>query len=254
MKKCSGLISFVIVIVACGLCRATVGMTYRARVMDIVDGNTIAIGSKIGPHGITLRPDGPLVLDAIRAPELDEPGGPEAKSFLEAMLRGKEISVSELTDCGKSRGAWIFCNHKGRKQNINLLMVQKGLARCAELHVHAMSSVPMKQAQNEAIRRKLGIWAKAKPQGQSKDSTSSVKYDANVATDAAVTSSQNRDSAKPTEVVEGLNPEGVSSVICGKAKEDCRRQVLFWSMLAAGIAACLGLCYYIRHRRTSMRW
>lgn len=137
---------------------ATLTTEYHSLVVDVIDGDTIVISNKVS-RGVKVRAEGPIKLDAIDAPELDQPCGREARAFLEELIKGKEISVRELTDMGKSRGAWIFISEEGKKKNVNLLMVQTGLARCAKLYVHSMASVPMQKAQDEAIRLKLGIWA-----------------------------------------------------------------------------------------------
>ena len=146
---------------------ATVGISYQATVIDVVDGDTIIVGEKRGPHGIKLRSQEPVELDGLDAPELGQLGGEQAKMFLEELIKGKDVSIIELTDMGKSRGAWIFLPQKGKKdkKNINFLMMQKGLAWRSKLQVHSASGSfkKMKELEAEAREKKIGIWSKENP-------------------------------------------------------------------------------------------
>ena len=145
-------------------CLATVTMTYKAIVTNVVDGNTILIDVKRAPNTnnpVGMKPGGPVVLDAIDAPELDQPGGQEARQFLTELLVGKEVLVVELTDMGTSRGAWVTLDGNC----VNLLLVQNGHAWLGTFNVHGQRSRQAKlpAALAAAKEKRIGIWEPEDP-------------------------------------------------------------------------------------------
>ena len=141
---------------------ATRRLVYETQVVDVLDGDTIIISNKVFKSGATIRYIGTVDLDGIDAPELDQPGGAEAKTFLLNELKGKSISIMELTDRDKSQGGWVFRRHDN--QNVNLLMVKKGLAWARKPKVHrACSSATLTDAQAEAQKEKHGLWSRESP-------------------------------------------------------------------------------------------
>lgn len=174
MKSHSILILVIMMVAAvAGRTWATKTIRYRTTVVDIVDGDTIVITNKVVGHGVTMRPQGPVDLDAVDAPELDQAGGPEAKAFLEKFVKGKEVFIVELTDGGKSRGAWVFVDSKkdGKRTSVNAVMLQKGFAWHTKPKAHYAISFgepkeangQMSRVQKEAKDKKAGIWAKENP-------------------------------------------------------------------------------------------
>ena len=84
---------------------ATTRREYQAVVTNVLDGNTVVISERIFPgmngffYPLTIR------LNGIEAPELDAPGGMEAREMLEKLALNEKFYFSELFDTGKSHGA-----------------------------------------------------------------------------------------------------------------------------------------------------
>jgi len=145
-------------------CFATGVARYKASVTNVIDGDTIMIDWKRDPSPAgryKRRPEGPINLDAVDAPELDQPGGEEAKQFLTELLLGKEILVVELIDYGNSLGAWVTRDG----ECINLLLVQHGHAWLGKFNVHGQREREAKlpAALAAAKEKKMGIWKQKAP-------------------------------------------------------------------------------------------
>ncbi len=163
------LLIFIFAISCCeALCFATVTQNYHSRVVRVDDGNTLVVSNKVLRGSITLLGESMVILDGVRAPNLDQPGGAEARAFLEGLVKGKEIFVVELTDMGKSRGAWVFINDG---ECINLHLVEEGHAWLINPRSHfAVSFGKPKEAYGKltnafqkAKEQKRGIWAADNP-------------------------------------------------------------------------------------------
>jgi len=150
------------------LCFATVTQNYHSRVVGVADGNTLVVSNKVLRGNITLLGESMVILDGVRTPNLDQPGGVEARSFLEGLVKGKEIFVVELTDMGKSRGAWVFI---GDSECVNCRLVEEGHAWLVQPQAHFAVSlgkpkdafVKLKTAFQKAKEQKKGIWATENP-------------------------------------------------------------------------------------------
>ncbi len=143
------------------ICFATLTMSYVTTVSNVIDGNTIEISKKLFQGETTLLPSGPVILDGVDAPELDQPMGTEARQFLLELIKDKKIRVLEDTDMGRSRGAWV---HLGDKC-VNLELVRNGFAWLTHPMVHESGITPnqMMQALEEAKNNKVGIWKEPNP-------------------------------------------------------------------------------------------
>lgn len=148
---------------------ATVTLMYRAHVVDVIDGNTIVVSNRVLDGGTRFPGIALVHLDGVAAPELDQPGGKEAKTFLEQLLKGKEVAVVELTDMGRSQGAWVFIGED--EKNVNVLLIEQGKAWLTEprakfaasLGKPRQASEKMREAYQKAKDRKLGVWASENP-------------------------------------------------------------------------------------------
>lgn len=141
-------------------------IVYRTTVIGVVNGDTIVITNKIGSYGISLRSEVPVKLDAVDAPELGQAGGEAAKAYLEDLLLGKEIFVEELTDSGKSRGAWVYVDEQGKgRKSVNLLILKEGHAWPAKPRIHGQFSYEQVKKESEESRKQgKGIWSQQAPE------------------------------------------------------------------------------------------
>lgn len=144
---------------------ATGTIQYSAMVVDVVDGNTIIVSNRVsGP--ITMLGQHTIILDSIAAPDLSQQGGQDAKVFLETKIKDRIITVVELTDRGKSRGAWVFVGEA--EKSVNVSMIEEGKAWLADAKAvsepksrRELSKI--KDAFLKAKDQKTGIWADDNP-------------------------------------------------------------------------------------------
>ena len=156
--------AIVIAILVASPCLATVTMKYKGTVTNVVDGDTILIDVKRSPNPndpVKMKAYGPVELDGVDTPELDQPGGEDAKQFLAELLIGQEVVVVELTDTGTSRGAWVTLDGKC----VNLLLVQRGHAWLGKFNVHRQRTRQAKlpAALGAAQEKKIGVWKQDAP-------------------------------------------------------------------------------------------
>ncbi len=150
-------------------CMASRTLSYKTTVLDVIDGNTIVISNKVFQHGIELKAEDNVVLDGVASPKLEQTGGKEAKHFLEGLVKGKVVTIIELTDQGRSYGAWVFVGPD--EECVNLRLVEEGHAWVVEPRAQFAVSMgkPKKayarldKARNQAEEQKKGIWASEDP-------------------------------------------------------------------------------------------
>jgi len=143
-------------------------LRYSSVVVDVIDGDTIVVSNRVY-KGVTLQGLHTVELDGVDAPELDQPGGQEAKVFLKDFLKGKQVDVIELTDQNKSQGGWVFSGD--HEQSVNVRLIEEGKAWLIDPHAYyaIASRKPkvaydkMKNAYKIAKEKKVGIWAKDNP-------------------------------------------------------------------------------------------
>lgn len=143
-------------------CFAATSIVYKASVTNVVDGDTIQTDS-LRRVDEEMRPIlEPVYLDSIDAPELDQPGGKEARQFLEKLLLGKEVWIVEVLDGQKSHGAWVTL----QGDLVNVAIVQNGHAWWVDTKPEYRSGdtrVTLSMAQAWAEERKLGLWQQKDP-------------------------------------------------------------------------------------------
>lgn len=150
------------------LCLATVTQSYKSKVVRVTDGNTLVVSNKVLQGNITMTGESTVTLDAIRAPHLDQPKGATVKTFLQELVKGREVFVVEYTDMGKSRGAWVYIDDG---ECVNLLLAEKGYAWSIPARARFAVSMgkpkesyrKMKAAFQKAKTQKKGIWADENP-------------------------------------------------------------------------------------------
>lgn len=169
MKELIKMIQISLILVICGFAQigfASAELKYHSRVVSVADGNTLVVSNRILRGNITMTIDAPVVLDGVKAPELDQPGGEEARSFLERVVKDKDIFVVERIDGGKSRGAWVFIGEE--KKSVNVMLIEEGKAWLSESRSTyeiktKQEYMKMKDAFQKAKEQKKGIWATENP-------------------------------------------------------------------------------------------
>jgi len=137
---------------------------YRASVVDVVDGNTVVLSNRTFQGNIKLAGTVVVKLDAVKAPEIDQPGGGIAKAYLSKLVQDKEILVVELTEMGMSRGAWVFVGPEER--SVNGLLIEDGMVWLTKPSVNLAISYSkakeaydkMKETYPKIKERRVGIW------------------------------------------------------------------------------------------------
>jgi micrococcal nuclease len=111
---------------------------YKARVIDVFDGNTIRVDIDVG-MSIWIRME-PIRLGRIKVPAItgeEEEKGKEAKEFLRKKIVGKEILIGTAKDKKSETGRflgeiWLKEEVDEEWININNLMVESGHATYIE--------------------------------------------------------------------------------------------------------------------------
>lgn len=107
---------------------------YRAKVVSVYDGDTCRVDIDLG-FGIWKKEE-VLRLHRINAPEIrgeTRVEGLQSRDFLREMILDKEIMVQSVKDRTGKYGRylaeiWLYHSSTGQWQNINDLLVEKGLA------------------------------------------------------------------------------------------------------------------------------
>lgn len=126
----------------------------RHRVIRITDGDTIV-----------LEKNERVRLLGVNAPEIEsryhpgEPGGAEAKKWLQAKLQGRSVYLEydrQTRDHYKRTLAHLYLPDG---EHINLSLVEKGLAMVSLLPPNLLHAETLLKAQQRAETRRLGIWS-----------------------------------------------------------------------------------------------
>ena len=117
--------------------------------IKVVDGDTIHAEQEGNLYKIRLL--------EIDAPEMDQPGGPESKTFLSQLLRDGYVDA-EIT--GKDRYSRYLARLYLKGKDINRLMVQTGYAWVYDDYVNDKSFYIDQQS---AKSNKLGLWKADNP-------------------------------------------------------------------------------------------
>lgn len=159
----------VVVMVVSGMVQLGVADTtvsYRARVVEVIDGDTLVVSNKVLIGDITLKGEAMVKLDGMHAPKMDQPGGQEAKAFLERLVKDKDVRVVELTDMGESRGAWVFISDE--QKSVNAQVIEDGHAWLVKPRAISFPKLQEEYLKMGDIYRKAkdiktGIWAFENP-------------------------------------------------------------------------------------------
>lgn len=117
------------------------------RVVGITDGDTFICLTE-ERRQITVR------MEQIDAPEKGQPFGQKAKSTLSEYIHGQ---VVRLDESGQDRyGRTLAEVYDERGRNINMLMVQAGLAWAYKEH---LTNTAYQEMQDEATRENRGLWS-----------------------------------------------------------------------------------------------
>jgi endonuclease YncB( thermonuclease family) len=121
---------------------------YETTVEHVVDGDTVKLkNEKTGYR-----------LYGIDAPELKQPGGPQARIWLKNMLEGKTVKVEEIK--GDRYGRKVIKIWLDGKY-INLEIVKAGWAWWYNFFAPDDSDIAL--AELDARRKKRGLWAEPDP-------------------------------------------------------------------------------------------
>lgn len=125
--------------------------TIRGRVLWVQDGDTVALTAS---NGLWFR----VRLWGIDAPESDQPGGQAALTELIRLVGRKQVTVDikDRDRYGRLVGVILY-----RKRDINLEMLRLGQAW--HYRQYAPKAARYADAELEARRKKLGLWAEADP-------------------------------------------------------------------------------------------
>ncbi len=134
-----------IIIAAILILFPAVSMAASAELVRVIDGDIIVAKINIGE--ITLR------LAGIDCPEIKQPGGPEAKAYVEKSLSRGKFRYSSKGKDKYLRALATITTLKGR--NLNISLVQKGHAWA---HPKATTKI-IKGEEKKARKAKVGIWA-----------------------------------------------------------------------------------------------
>ncbi len=119
----------------------------KAHVVKIIDGDTIEILS-----GERVR------LLAINAPEKGDPYSVEARDKLRSLIEGKDVVLrfdQEKEDHYGRQLAYVFSG----KTNINLVMVEEGLAWSYIVPPNDQYQYEIEMAEDHAKQSRIGIWS-----------------------------------------------------------------------------------------------
>ncbi|MPZ16647.1 MAG: hypothetical protein GEV06_01845 [Luteitalea sp.] len=123
---------------------------FEARVIEVVDGDTIIVNDARGP--LTLH------LDGIDAPELDQELGREARTFLDALAVSRVVTVrvKSRAPAGAESIAWVEL--KG--SSLSLALLEEGLAWYCRRH---SGNRDLQRAETMARVKKKGLWRTLHP-------------------------------------------------------------------------------------------
>ena len=150
-----------LVLFAAAECHASKVVTWYGKVLEVTDGDTIIVDKRQNKiRGRVLWIDGGTVeLGTIDAPELDQPGGHEAKAFLKECILGKTIVAMELLNMGRSVSARIRLKDAEDKKWLNAVMLEAGHAWAPP----SPSRNEVKPAHEQAKSERQGLWAAENP-------------------------------------------------------------------------------------------
>ena len=140
-----------------------IGNWHDVRVWDghlqrVEDGDTLVIE----PENDGEQPRA-VELAFVKCPTLEQPSGTRAKDFINTTYANRPVMVVEKL--GSQAGAFVFLSPvDGRMVALNRALLSAGLAKCdsaaTDVRFDAIdTALKLREAQDEAKSRRLGIWA-----------------------------------------------------------------------------------------------
>ena len=136
---------------------------YHSVVTNILDGERIAISSRIFPQGFIFDHGNIVRIDGITAPEASHPDRQELMETLGQMLLGKKVNIVERLESGESQGGSIYITDDpqcfDKHDNLNLRLIRNGLAKWnGENNSSDLVPDEMVNAQRQAQLERRGLW------------------------------------------------------------------------------------------------
>lgn len=138
------------------------GAGFRAKVMQVKDGDTIVIKPLESEQFLTCR------LHGIDAPETFHPRfgmpgqrfGEEAAKELKKLIMGEIVEITTMDARSHNRE---ICIVKKEGLDVNLAMIKRGYAWAYRRHLSPPYASNYMKAEREARKKKLGLWRDTNP-------------------------------------------------------------------------------------------
>ena len=122
---------------------------YKATVIQVWDGDSIVVSTADGPQQIRIF--------GIDAPEKDQPFGPQAKRYLERLLKNQQVSIEPLEQDSYQR---TIANVTRQQRSVADRLVEQGFA-WAYRRYNPPNALIKKEAR--AKRERRGLWQDNQP-------------------------------------------------------------------------------------------
>lgn len=148
---------FLMAALLAGASFAAQGGTFSAKVIVVLDGDTVMVLRECGDIPCVHRNPLRIRLADIDAPEKDQPGGQEASEALAAMVLKKSVRV-RVSDIDKYGRQVAFV--RAGEVDVNRRMLRLGMAWEYSWHHRNRAYTAL---QDEARRARLGLWRETDP-------------------------------------------------------------------------------------------
>ena len=126
--------------------------TWDAYVVQVEDGNTVAVSTKMGSE----EPDAVLLFYGIDAPSLSQPFGPQAQAYLQTMMpKGTKVGVEVV---GESEAGPVTALVQVGGDSVNYKLVMEGLAWVNRQKCRAVFCRRWLIQEHQAVVDRRGIW------------------------------------------------------------------------------------------------
>jgi micrococcal nuclease len=148
--------AFVLTSLLLGVAQAVQAESFKARVVSVVDGDTINVVSVMGGAN---SPREKVILYGIDCPEPTQEFGPEAKQFTDQACFRKEVTVDVKSK--DSHGRLVATVILADGSNLNEALLANGLAWWSDKF--APNEFLLKQMHNTAKAAHKGLWSAPNP-------------------------------------------------------------------------------------------
>ncbi len=131
------------------------GARMSARVLDVVDGDTIEVELGGSPEDVRL-----IGVDTPETVDPDEPVGcfgPEASEFTQRLLEGHEVELRFDAELRDDYGRLLAFVYLGRRF-VNAELVERGLARTLVIEPNDSAARPLARLEARAGAAGRGLW------------------------------------------------------------------------------------------------